>query len=409
MEQVEGTVLGSCHCGRRLTLAATGLLALSLVLAPRETFGIPAFARATGLACSSCHTAWPKLNRFGRAFKENGFVVERGNPEHQLEVGDRLSIPEIPPFAVVFNSRPFDRKKRGRRKLRALHELSLLTGASVFKYGSIFGEIEMEDEDNFDPKLAHAWGGFHPHQAFNVIGGYAPVFAADPYNTLVDRRLTRSTPIAINAGFESGVSLRANSQFVSAYGREPFLNKGFYLFSFSADRGGDVEGEGDEDFTGRLAFDVTKQFTIGAFGIAGRERRSPRTNQDFWRVGGDAQLQYGPLNVETVYIEANDDLLANDPSGERGKDDNNFAFSSETYLVLDHELFPDLPDWFFKFVPLVRTDYFTEPGSKQKRTDLAVNLTYYVFENAKASVEFAQQLHGEGDEQRVTVFLEFAL
>src|ERR1039457_1699693 len=40
--------------------------------APR-LMAIPAFARKYKTACATCHSNWPELNDFGRAFKLNGF------------------------------------------------------------------------------------------------------------------------------------------------------------------------------------------------------------------------------------------------------------------------------------------------------------------------------------------------
>ncbi len=39
---------------------------------------IPAFARKYGLACTGCHEAWPALNDFGRAFRDNGYQMLLG-------------------------------------------------------------------------------------------------------------------------------------------------------------------------------------------------------------------------------------------------------------------------------------------------------------------------------------------
>jgi hypothetical protein len=54
-------------------------LALTLFLLPgigsRPAWGIPAFARKTGLRCSACHEAWPKLSPFGQMYKDNGFQI----------------------------------------------------------------------------------------------------------------------------------------------------------------------------------------------------------------------------------------------------------------------------------------------------------------------------------------------
>lgn len=36
---------------------------------------VPSFSRQTGLACSACHTTFPQLNAFGRAFKLNGYTL----------------------------------------------------------------------------------------------------------------------------------------------------------------------------------------------------------------------------------------------------------------------------------------------------------------------------------------------
>src|SRR5215472_9494236 len=42
-------------------------------LFPSPSHAIPAFARMYGLSCSTCHIDFPKLNDFGKAFKDAGF------------------------------------------------------------------------------------------------------------------------------------------------------------------------------------------------------------------------------------------------------------------------------------------------------------------------------------------------
>jgi len=51
-------------------------------LAVHKTKAIPAFARKYGLPCSACHTAWPELNSFGQAFRDNGYQLmnDRDSP-----------------------------------------------------------------------------------------------------------------------------------------------------------------------------------------------------------------------------------------------------------------------------------------------------------------------------------------
>src|SRR5277367_841435 len=70
--------------GRRGSLVAV-LVAVGAVLVPTAAHAIPAFARKYGLACSACHTNWPRLNRFGINFRDNGYRMnrERDNPVTQ--------------------------------------------------------------------------------------------------------------------------------------------------------------------------------------------------------------------------------------------------------------------------------------------------------------------------------------
>lgn len=61
-------------------LLALFLLTLAQILGPlvRSAHAIPAFARKYGLACTGCHEAWPTLNDFGRAFRDNGYQMLLG-------------------------------------------------------------------------------------------------------------------------------------------------------------------------------------------------------------------------------------------------------------------------------------------------------------------------------------------
>src|SRR5437588_4387633 len=46
---------------------------LMLVLFSSSSYAIPAFSRQYGTSCSTCHIDFPKLNDFGKAFKDAGF------------------------------------------------------------------------------------------------------------------------------------------------------------------------------------------------------------------------------------------------------------------------------------------------------------------------------------------------
>lgn len=75
----------------RNRLVVVAGLAAGLVLPP-PLHAVPAFARQTGMACSTCHTQhFPSLNAFGRSFKMNGFTL---STTRNVE-GSRLSLPAI--------------------------------------------------------------------------------------------------------------------------------------------------------------------------------------------------------------------------------------------------------------------------------------------------------------------------
>jgi hypothetical protein len=58
---------------RLLSVVGTALLvALPFVMPPRS-YAIPAFSRMYNTSCSTCHVNFPKLNDFGKAFKDAGF------------------------------------------------------------------------------------------------------------------------------------------------------------------------------------------------------------------------------------------------------------------------------------------------------------------------------------------------
>jgi hypothetical protein len=76
---------------RRITtlFLSKGLAALGIVIA-LHTFAprlqaIPAFARKYHTACATCHSNWPELNDFGRAFKINGFKFPKDDEEFLKE------------------------------------------------------------------------------------------------------------------------------------------------------------------------------------------------------------------------------------------------------------------------------------------------------------------------------------
>jgi hypothetical protein len=95
------------------------LLLLTLFLLTASSFAIPAFSRQYGTSCTTCHVDFPKLNDFGKAFKDAGFKFPKDD-ESFLKVPPVMlgapaqkelwphtvfpgTIPGLPPIGLRYN------------------------------------------------------------------------------------------------------------------------------------------------------------------------------------------------------------------------------------------------------------------------------------------------------------------
>jgi hypothetical protein len=96
------------------------ILLLLTILVNSSAFGIPAFSRIYGTSCSTCHIDFPKLNDFGKAFKDAGFKFPKDD-ESMLKIPPVMlgapanaelwpkaiwpgTIPGIPPIGLRYNN-----------------------------------------------------------------------------------------------------------------------------------------------------------------------------------------------------------------------------------------------------------------------------------------------------------------
>ena len=93
---------------------------MTIILLTGTSYAIPAFSRQYGTSCSTCHVDFPKLNDFGKAFKDAGFKFPKddetfikippvmlGAPA-QAEMWPHTifpgTIPGLPPIGLRFNT-----------------------------------------------------------------------------------------------------------------------------------------------------------------------------------------------------------------------------------------------------------------------------------------------------------------
>ena len=92
------------RAGAGIILAAVVVVAVSLLAASNDALAVPSFARQTGLACEGCHTVFPELTPFGRAFKMNGYLIDN-LPQIKgvtAQNKDALLLNWLPPLSVQF-------------------------------------------------------------------------------------------------------------------------------------------------------------------------------------------------------------------------------------------------------------------------------------------------------------------
>jgi len=95
------------------------LVLVTLVGLTGSSWAIPAFSRQYGTSCSTCHVDFPKLNDFGKAFKDAGFKFPKDD-ESFIKVPPVLlgapankelfphsiwpgTIPGLPPVGLRYN------------------------------------------------------------------------------------------------------------------------------------------------------------------------------------------------------------------------------------------------------------------------------------------------------------------
>ena len=322
---------------------------------------VPSFAKKYEKTCSSCHTAWPQLNKAGRMFKEAGYKFIGGADKDQT-IGD-IKWDKIPPITAILVSRPYDKKSGSDAKLRAIHEIELVVAGRYTGNISGFFELEMEDETTEDVivdgstgvptgseivgfnwvKMPHAAATYHVSKAVNVQAAYAPLHWADPYDTYAgNRTLTK-------AGLASGEKLGSSRQMVSIYGRP--MNNLFYNIGI-AGAVGDAEGVNPSTSLVRVAYDVTNNIMVGGLAVSGGGQSD---------TGLDVQADFADMRVSGSYLT--------------GSGTNTMSLQA-MYVAKDSN---KKPTW----VPLVRVDQDTAGVNAT-----TVNLGYYFTSNAKGFLEY---------------------
>ena len=190
-------------------------LSLVFVFTAVDALAIPAWSRKYSTSCSTCHVAFPKLNYFGKAFRNNGYRFPGGQDseatkETPVSLGAEgykklfphalwpADLPGVPPLAVRVVSRANTYEDDRTTTFELPHEFELLTGGTLGETFSFFGELEVENEDNENELGMDAALQYDPRPWLHVRVGGVMVHPIDDHLRLTAAHYspydTRTTP-----------------------------------------------------------------------------------------------------------------------------------------------------------------------------------------------------------------------
>lgn len=123
-------------------------------------WGIPIFARQTGSPCSSCHTAFPELNAFGRSFKLRGYTLTESELSGFTDEVDKSTTFPIAGMVVTSYSRVKSEDVTETVEFSKDREFTLQE-ASVFLGGRI--------NQNVGAFLQLTYDGIERHSSLDIV------------------------------------------------------------------------------------------------------------------------------------------------------------------------------------------------------------------------------------------------
>lgn len=302
---------------KKKTFICLLLGALTTCLMMSEAQAVPSFARQTGLACAACHTVFPELNAFGRAFKLNGYTLSeiKQVAAKSTKSASALQFNQIPPLSMMLQAASTHSKAQDPATQTTLpDELSFFFAGEISPHMGSFIQMTMEQGtgfslDNTDIRYANRKG----NMTYGVTVNNNPT-VQDVWNSTP----AWGYPWAHGAEVSSPIIADALAQNVAGIGAYANWDTGLYTevsvygetSAFDAPSGaapGPVRIHGAAPY-GRIAWgnNLTSKdyFMIGAYGM----------HASLTEDGNDSGPadKYNDMAIDTQYERqlANDDMLS---------------------------------------------------------------------------------------------------
>lgn len=258
-----------------------------------DASAIPAFARKYQTSCATCHYAFPRLNAFGKAFKNNGYRYPGGDEDYRkdnpVSIGAESykkvwpealwpsDISGAPPLSVHMIQRTnIAPDGEPEIEFEFPHEFELLMGGTIGETFSYFGELELEHED----ELAYEFFlQYDPIPELHVRAG-----AIDPMPIQEHARLTSAH---YNYGslrtISGGWRMRSGNAGLEMNGAlNGPQNKGGFRYAFGVANGLGEEGA-NENNNGVNDIYWRASYKVGGMGELGGAEAEGSETVEFWR------------------------------------------------------------------------------------------------------------------------------
>jgi hypothetical protein len=362
-----------------------------MTITPKGAEAIPAFARKHSFACTQCHQQFPKLNKFGIAFKNRGYRL-------QGEKGKFVWEEKVWPIAGI-----------GRMGWKATDNRTGNTGATSEEF--VFEGLELFSGGTLAPRISYfidaltadnlpllQFNDILPDSALNIKVGQ---YNVDNYGLSHPRRLTFSTYL-VQTTADRGDNVTFSNQGVEINGQFEGSGARYIL-------GG---GDGSTTQTEDKLFKSFFGYFMKDFGEGGHtlslmfrtdESGTKASTGKSYTVGGGLQF-FGDkwdLTAHAYHFTGGNDL----DFTENSKTNDYKAISGTvegTYEFTD------------KLLGLARYDWHNTIDSKAKEYAIVGALQYHFVPNVKLNVEYRTSdvkvggtTNTAGDEKSLRTYLRF--
>lgn len=406
---------------RHRALLALGSAAVLVIGSSRWAEATPAFARKYETSCMTCHTAYPKLNAFGEAFRLNGYQIPENEEELNKDEGIPLGsegwkhvwpngvwpteIPRTPPVAAMGETH-FEYKRDdpvttefGRPSVTVWLAGSMEEDITFYNGFHLFEEGELGSLGRSFIQFSNLLADRTADYLLNVrIGQFIP--EAVPFANHRGLTLTPYATNVFNAGGElevghhgGGDAFTFESNQVGIEARGVIKSRWRYGIGLVNGSGTAAENNTAKDGYLRLAYKhggmgfdgsgsgsslsatslVDNAITFGGFGYFGALDNSAAGPQDLKvrRLGVDVSMTRGALNIFGVYA------LGSEETAHEGELED--VDLSSWFIETDYGVYP----W---AIAVLRYETGNADGS-ERQSRIVPNLTILPRANLRAVIE----------------------